>query len=226
MKVLVVAPHADDETLGMGGTIARYAGEGHDVVVAVLTGHGDDGPHPLWPRKMWDTVRSELREACGVLGVADVIFEEVPAVMVADQPVWKLNQVTGRIVQTVGPDILYVPFMNDLHKDHRECYHSLSVTWRPHTRLGRNIKEVLAYEVPSETHLSIPYVEQGFLPNTWTDISNHLELKLKALACYKSQVQPHPSARSLKAVEALAVWRGSQIGVEAAEAFILVRRIS
>jgi N-acetylglucosamine malate deacetylase 1 len=225
MKVLVVATHADDETLGLGGVIARYASDGHDVAVAVLTGHGDEGSHPLWPRKVWDTVRSEFHEACGILGVSDVLFEEVPAVMVADQPVWKLNQVTSRIVQTVAPDILYVPFVNDLHKDHRECYHSLSVTWRAHTGLGRNIKEVMAYEVQSETHLSFPYVEQGFLPNTWIDISEYLELKLKALACYKSQLQPHPSARSLKAVEALAVWRGSQIGVEAAEAFVLVRRI-
>jgi N-acetylglucosamine malate deacetylase 1 len=226
MKVLVVAPHADDETLGMGGTIAKYAAEGHDVVVAVLTGHGTENDHPLWPRKVWDTVRAELRDACAILGVSEVILEEVPAVMVAEQPVWKLNQITSRIVASVEPDILYVPFLNDLHKDHRECFHSFSVTWRPYTSLGKKIKEVLCYEVPSETHLSFPFVEQGFLPNGWVDVSGYLDLKLKALQCYRSQLQPHPSPRSAKSVEALAVWRGSQIGVAAAEAFILVRRIS
>ncbi len=226
MKILVVAPHADDETLGMGGTIARYAREGHEVTVAVLTGHGDEVPHPLWPRKTWDTVRAELREACAILGVTDIILEEIPAVAVAEQPVWKLNQVTGRIVQSVEPDILYVPFLNDLHKDHRECFHSFSVAWRPFTRSGRNIREVYAYEVSSETHLNFPYVEQGFFPNTWVDISDYLEVKLNALACYKSQTKPHPSARSLKAVEALAIWRGSLVGVAAAEAFVLVRKIA
>ena len=226
MRILVVAPHADDETLGMGGTIARYAREGHDVTVAVLTGHGDDAPHPLWGKEVWDTVRAELREACAILGVREIIFEEIPAVMVSEQPVWKLNRVTGRIVQSVEPDIMYVPFLNDLHRDHRACFHSFSVAWRPFTTTGNKIKEVFSYEVASETHLNFAYVEQGFFPNTWVDISDYLDTKLQALACYKSQIKPHPSSRSLKAIEAQAVWRGAQVGVAAAEAFVLVRKIS
>jgi N-acetylglucosamine malate deacetylase 1 len=170
-------------------------------------------------------VRAELRESCDILGVTDIMFEEIPAVMVSDQPPWKLNQVTGRIIRSVEPDILYVPFLNDLHKDHRECFHSFSVAWRPVTRTGKNIKEIYAYEVASETHLNFPYVEQGFFPNTWVDISDYLETKLQALACYKSQIKPHPSSRSLKAIEAQAIWRGAQIGVSAAEAFVLARKI-
>jgi LmbE family N-acetylglucosaminyl deacetylase len=226
MRILVVAPHADDETLGMGGTIAKYAHEGHDVIVAVLTGHGDEAPHPLWPKENWVVIRSEFQKACGVLGASDFLFEEIPAAQVADQPVWKLNKVTNDIVERVAPDILYVPFSNDLHKDHRETFHSFSVAWRPHTLHGKKIKEVYTYEVCSETHLNFPYVEQGFLPNTWVDISDYLDTKLQALACYKSQLQQSPSARSLEAVKALAVWRGSQIVTSAAEAFVLVRKVS
>jgi LmbE family N-acetylglucosaminyl deacetylase len=226
MKVLVIAPHADDETLGMGGTIAKYAHQGHNVIVAVLTGHGDEAPHPLWPKETWDVVRSEFQKACGILGVSDFFFEEIPAAMVADQPVWKLNKVTGELLKRIAPDILYVPFLNDLHKDHREVFHSLSVAWRPYTALGKKIQEVYTYEVCSETHLNFPYVEQGFFPNTWVDISEHLEKKLEALSCYKSQLHPAPSVRSLEAVKALSVWRGSQIMASAAEAFVLVRKIS
>jgi LmbE family N-acetylglucosaminyl deacetylase len=226
MHILVIAPHADDETLGMGGTIARYAREGHEVIVAVLTGHGDDARHPIWPRESWDIVRSELRKACDLLGVRELILDEVPAVMVADQPVWKLNKLTQELVTRVAPDRLYLPFLNDLHKDHRECFHSFAVASRPYTDSGKRIREVYAYEVPSETHLSFPYVEQGFLPNTWVDISAYLEVKLKAAACYTSQIQPHPSPRSIESLDALAVWRGSQIGVAAAEAFVLVRSIA
>ena len=225
MQILVVAPHADDETIGMGGTIARYSADGHEVIVAVLTGHGKDQLHPLWPAATWDTVRDECREACKILGASKVIFEEVPAVCVADEPVWRLNKVTHGIVESVQPDILFIPFLNDLHPDHRECFRSFSVAWRPHLPLGKRIKEVYAYETLSETHLNFPYVEQGFSPNTWVEISAYLATKIEAMACYRSQIQSHPSARSLEAAKALAVWRGSQIGVEAAEAFVLVRRI-
>ncbi len=226
MKILVVAPHADDETLGMGGTIARYAAEGHTVIVAVITGHGENGKHPLWPREIWDTVRAEFRQACRTLGVAEFIFHEVPAAMVADQPKWEINALTLDILRRVQPEILYIPFLNDLHKDHREIFHSFSVGWRPYTEIGQGIREVYAYETCSETHLNFPYVEQGFCPNTWVDISDYIAVKLKALSRYQSQIQPHPSARSIKALEALATWRGSQIGTAAAEAFVMVRKIS
>ncbi len=223
MRVLVVAPHADDETLGMGGTIARLVDEGHEVTVAVLTGHGDDEPHPLWPREQWDIVRAEARKAMDVLGVERLLFEEIPAVAVADQPVWKLNAVTGKVVLECSPEALYVPFPFDLHKDHRELFHSLSVAWRPSSAVGRAIREVHCYEVQSETHWNIPGVEPGFLPNHWVDITASLERKLEAAACYESQMRDFPDARSADALEALARWRGAQVGVRAAEAFVTVR---
>jgi len=221
-RILVVAPHADDETLGMGGTIARRAAEGHEVHVAVVTGHGRD-PHPLWPRSMWDRIRGEARRAIEVLGAHALHFEEVPAAMVADQPVWHLNRTIGAIVENIQPDVLYAPFPFDLHKDHREVYHALSVAWRSSSATGRKLRAIYCYEVPSETHWNAPYLEAGFLPNAWVDISAHLETKLRALACYESQLRPPPDARSCDASRALAIWRGSQQGMAAAEAFVTIR---
>jgi LmbE family N-acetylglucosaminyl deacetylase len=223
--VLVIAPHADDETIGAGGTIARHARDGDHVTVAVVTGHGDDAPHPLWPRSLWDRVRGEARAACGILGVKELIFEEVPAAMVADQPVWKLNRVTGGIVERVQPDVLYVPFPFDLHKDHREIFHSVSVAWRSSSATGRKIRQIYCYEVQSETHWNVPYLEAGFLPSSFVDISDTLETKLQALACYESQLRPLPDARSLEAMRALSIWRGSQVGMGAAEAFVTARTL-
>ncbi|MCP4203825.1 MAG: PIG-L family deacetylase [bacterium] len=206
----------------MGGTLARFAKEGHEVTVAVITGHGE-ADHPLWPQSVWETVRAEARQAMSVLGVKEPLFEEVPAALVAEEPVWKLNRITDALVSRVQPDALYVPFPFDLHKDHREIFHSLSVAWRPSSETGRGIREVYCYETQSETHWSIPYVEAGFLPTCWVDISETLETKLEAAACYQSQIRPEPDARSLEALRALAVWRGSQVGVKAAEAFVAVR---
>src|SRR5260221_10423776 len=131
----------------------------------------------------------------------------------------------GGVVEKIQPDVMFVPFPFDLHKDHREIFHSLSVAWRPHSATGRRIKAVYCYEVQSETHWSAPYLEAGFTPNTWIDISHHLETKLRALACYTSQIRPAPDARSLDAIRALAVWRGSQQGMAAAEAFVAVRML-
>lgn len=225
MKVLVVAPHADDEALGVGGTIARYTQEGHEVNVAVLTGHGDDGPHPIWPEHSWDRIRGEARAAHSALGVSRTLFKNVPAAMVANEPTWKLNQITLEVVEEVQPDVLYVPFLFDLHKDHREITHSFSVAWRPCNKYGQGIKEIYMYETQSETHWNIPYMEQGFLPNCYVDISAQLELKIAALRCYESQLRPFPDARSIEAIEALAKWRGSQVSLHAAESFVLIRSI-
>lgn len=224
MRVLVAAPHADDETLGVGGTIARLAGEGHEVVVCVFTGHGV-APHPLGPESLWTQVRSEAKRAHRILGVAETIYREVPAVFVADQSVYELNEVTSQVMKEVKPDVLYAPFPLDLHKDHRELFHSLSITWRPFTETGRRLRQVLCYEVPSETHLNIPYVEQAFTPNVWMNISSTLDKKLEALECFQSQLHAPPDLRSLETVRALARWRGAQMGVEAAEAFVLVRQV-
>jgi LmbE family N-acetylglucosaminyl deacetylase len=223
-RILVVAPHADDETLGCGGTIARRAAEGHEVHVAIVTGHGDE-PHPLWPASLWDRIRGEARRAMDVLGVAKLHFEEVPAALVADQPVWRLNKTIGALVAAIEPDILYVPFPFDLHKDHREIFHALSVAWRPSNPIGRRIRAVYCYEVQSETHWSAPYLEAAFAPNTWVDITAHLDTKLRALACYESQIRPAPDARSVEAVRALAVWRGAQQSLGAAEAFVAVKLV-
>lgn len=221
-RILVVAPHADDETLGVGGTIARHAAEGDEVTVAVLTGHGG-GSHPLWPPEIWQQVRAEAARATEVLGVHELMFEEIPAALVAEEPAWKLNQVTGDLVEKVRPRTLYVPFAFDLHKDHREIFHSLSVAWRTSSEAGRGIREIYCYETQSETHWNAPYLEAGFLPNRWVDISDYLAKKLEAAACYESQMRPSPDSRSIEALEALARWRGSQVGVAAAEAFVAIR---
>lgn len=224
MRVLVVAPHADDETLAMGGTIARHVARGDEVTVALLTGHGD-APHPIFPRESFEAVRGEFAGAMARLGVQKTILRELPAVVMADQPIHEVNAVTKGVVEEARPERLYVPFAYDLHRDHRELFYSFSVHWRPYLAGGQAIREVYCYETPSETHLSPAYLEPGFTPNVYIDISDHLEAKLEALDCYASQKQPAPLPRSCQAIDALARLRGSQVGVEAAEAFVLIRKL-
>lgn len=225
-RVLCLAPHCDDETLGCGGTLARLVREGHDVAVAVVTGHGEDAPHPLWPRETWTKVRAECHEAMAVLGVKTLHFAELPAAMLATIPTHVKNRAVHGLIDQVKPEILYVPFAYDLHVDHREVFAAASVAWRPSSELGRGIREIYAYETQSETHWNAGGVEPGFVPNTWVDVSATFDQKKAALAKYGSQMRAFPDARSLEALEHLARWRGSQIGVAAAEAFVLVRKLA
>jgi LmbE family N-acetylglucosaminyl deacetylase len=225
MRVLVIAPHADDETLGMGGTIARLAAEGHDVHVALMTGNGEDGPHPFVPRADFDRVRREFDSALSALGVSRKILCDLPAVLVDREPIYKLNDVTKNVIEQAAPERLYLPFAFDLHRDHRALFYSFIVHCRSYLPLGRSVREVYCYETPSETHLAAPYLEPAFVPNVFVDISGYLDAKLAALDCYESQAQAAPLPRSRVAIEALARLRGSQIGVAAAEAFVLIRKL-
>lgn len=202
--------------------MARLADEGHEVVVGLITGPGE-GVHPLYGPAGFKLIRTELAAACAVLGVARIEAVNLPTVLIPDLPRHVLNKAILDLIEDVAPEILFVPFPLDLHGDHREVFHAASVAWRPYLPLGRAIREVYCYEVPSETHLNIPYVEQGFLPNLFYDVSAQIDRKLEAFGCFASQVQESPLPRSLEALRALATYRGSQIGVRAAEAFVSVR---
>jgi len=99
-NILIIAPHADDEVLGVGGAIARFAEEGNKVTVAILTGHGKE-KHPLWPPELWEQIRVEALGAHEILGVSQTLFRELPAVMVKDQPLYYVNKVVGDLIEEV-----------------------------------------------------------------------------------------------------------------------------
>lgn len=223
MRVLCLAPHCDDETLGCGGALARMAAAGDDVIVAVVTGPGE-GPHPVFPLSSWERVRSEARVALDALGIQKLWFENLPAALVADLPKHLINSTVQALMERARPEVLFVPHPFDLHKDHREIFDAASVAWRPVNEVGRGIREIYAYEVLSETGWNAGGIEPGFVPNVWLDITETLEKKLAAMAKYKSQLRPFPDSRSCEAVEHLARYRGAQMGMAAAEAFVLVRK--
>ena len=221
MTVLVLAPHADDEVLGMGGTIARMASAGQSVVVGVLTGHGD-APHPLWTRDWWDGVRKECSAAAEILGVSRVVFKELPAACLDVTPAWKINGVVQELFDEICPTEVYLPFHFDLHKDHGAVSYAASVVLRPYQAGVHSVRRVLAYETLSETHLAYPYMAPAFQPNVFVDIGATLEKKIRAMQAYSSQLQADNLPRSVAALRALATVRGTHIGCAAAEAFVLL----
>lgn len=221
-RVLVVAPHADDETLGMGATIAKLAELGDEVVIAVVTGMGPP-PHPLWSAEVFARVRTEAVRAADLLGAARLVFRDLPAAMLDTVSAAETNAVVSDLVREFAPNELFLPYLHDLHGDHRAVTYAGLVGTRPY--LVSEPRKVYMYETPTETHLFPGAVQPGFVPNVWVDVSATIDKKLAAWGCYESQHHGSITPRSDSAIRALATWRGAQIGVASAEAFLLTQEL-
>ncbi len=218
-RILVIAPHADDEILGVGGTIAREVSDGNEVYICVVT-HGEE---PLFPSEIVEKLRKETIQAHTYLGVTKTYFLEYPAVMLENVERYKLNESIMNVVRDIKPDEVYIPHMGDMQKDHQIVNEAAMVAVRP--KYEHKIRAVYAYETLSETEWNIPNTVNAFIPNVYRNITDFLEDKKKALEFFSTQVSAFPDPRSLEAVEALAKYRGSTVEVKAAEAFMLIREI-
>lgn len=218
-KLLIVAPHADDEVLGVGGTIAKNVAEGNEVYVCVAT----HGVEPLLSEDAARQVREETLKAHKLLGIKKTYFLEYPAVMLEHIERYKLNDSILKVVQEVKPEEVYIPHIGDMQKDHQIVNEAVMVAVRP--KYEHKVHAVYAYETLSETEWNIPNTTNAFIPTVYQEISGFLEKKKQALSCFETQVSAFPNPRSLEAVEALAKYRGSTAGVMEAEAFVLIREI-
>lgn len=218
-RVLVIAPHPDDEVFGVGGTILRHVATGDEVHAAVVT----VASPPLFDESIVPVVREEARRAWDILGVSGSRFLEVPAALPERTPNHVLNQKIAAVIQDLRPHTLYLPFPGDLHVDHQRVFLAGLVGARPLP--GCAVRRILCFETLSETNWNAPFLSPMFQPNVFVDISNFLEAKIRAASCYETQVKPFPNERSLEALRALAIHRGSTVGVPAAEAFVLVREV-
>lgn len=214
MKILVIAPHPDDEVLGCGGTIKKHAKAGDEVFLCIVT----KAYPPEWSEDFIKNRTKEIAHSGKSLGVKKTFFLDLPTVKLDTIPQKDLNYKISAIVSKVDPEILYIPHGGDLNHDHRLVFEAGLVAARP---VGNNIKKTLAYETPSETEWGI----KPFLPVIYVNITKTLADKLKAMSCYKSELRPYPHPRSLESLAILAKKRGTEVGLSAAEAFMLIREI-
>ncbi|HNO76705.1 MAG TPA: PIG-L family deacetylase [Phycisphaerae bacterium] len=220
MTVLVIAPHPDDEVLGCGGVIRRFANEGHAVHVAIVT----RGWAPLFPDDQVAQVRAEAEAASKILGVTQLHFMDLPVTKLALLPEHELNGAMGGLIDQTQPNWVFLPYRSDLHEDHKQIFDAAQVALRPlPNRL--NVERILCYETLSETHWHAPQAEPAFTPQTYIDITSTLATKIEAMRAYKSQLRDAPNARSIDSIEALAKFRGMTVHRMAAEAFVPVREV-
>lgn len=221
MKVLVIAAHADDEVLGVGGTIARLAAEGHDVFVTILA----DGIALRHPNMTLAAMHELARQANQLLGTRDVSFGgfEQDGHLLDRVSARSLGQFLADQLKRVTPELVFTHHPGDINVDHRIVANASFYAVR---MLGlSSVRELLCYETLSSTEQEPGLVTRPFTPTVFYDIEPYLAQKREAFACYTTEIQPYPHARSLAAIEHLARYRGLQVAVGAAEAFSLVRSL-
>ena len=219
MKVLVVAPHPDDEIIGVGGTMAKRTAKGDEVYVCIVT----KGVPPIFNVDFIEQDRRECREADRLLGVKETIFLDFPAVMLETVPRFEFNGKIGEVLSELQPDEVYIPHRGDMQLDHQMVVDAAMVALRP--KYKHVVKRIYAYETLSETGWNIPNVTNEFIPTVYENITETLSKKIEAMNIFQSQLANFPAARSLVAIEALAKYRGATVNVMAAEAFTLIREI-
>src|ERR1043166_716277 len=210
-NILVIAAHPDDEVIGVGGTIAAHAARGDDVFIAILT-EGATVQFPDDPSKV-SLKKQQAYKAAELLGARDVFMGEFPDQQLDATPILEGNRFVEGVARKAKPQIIYTHHFAELNADHRIAYEAAAVAARPFALAS--FESLLCYSVDSLTHAG--QLAPQF--NVYSDIAQTLELKLKAMEVYETELRAYPHPRSLEALRNSALRNGAMVGLQAAEVF-------
>jgi LmbE family N-acetylglucosaminyl deacetylase len=209
MNILVLSAHPDDETIGAGGTIAKFASQGNYIHLLTFT----DG---ISARKVGDR-RPSVKDVAKILGISDYNTLNFPDNKMDSVPLLDVAKAIESISFT--PDIVITHSPNDLNIDHRIVHQATLTVFRGMEQFNKT--KIMCYEVLSSSEWSY----QPFNPNCYVDITNYWDKKENALKVYESEMIPHPHPRNIENLKRKAYLNGSECGVEMAERFLIVREI-
>ncbi len=207
---MVLVAHTDDETLGCGATAALLAGRGWDVDVVILT----DGVITARGGDPIDN-REQCDQACELLGIKPPTLLGFPDQQLDRESLTDLSTAVADLGRS--PDLIITHSDHDLNVDHRLTAEVARIVARP----LRKPVALLACEIPANT----AWNGVAFPANYYVDVTDTIDTKIEAFACYRDEVQPSPGPLSLDGLRRLAELHGAHIGVGAAEAFTLIRGI-
>ncbi len=225
MNVLVVGAHPDDEILGCGGTMARLVREGHEVRIAILAeGISSRYPHREdADQQQLQHLHARAQQAADKVGAKELVLCKLPDNRLDTVPLLDVVRTVEDLVARFRPDIIYTHHPGDLNIDHGVAYRAVLTATRPMS--GQCVRDVYAFEVPSSTEWAFQSLAPPFRPNVFVDIADSLETKIAALACYDTEIRKFPHPRSAEALRAIATRWGSVVGLQAVEAFELIRSV-
>jgi LmbE family N-acetylglucosaminyl deacetylase len=225
MKILVIAAHPDDEVLGCGGTIAKLASQGDEIHILILA-NGLTSRIDFNPDQGLGALQihhDRAKRAGALLGAFNVKIAGLPDQKLDSIPLLDITQIIEAEIENINPEVVFTQHGGDLNMDHAITFRATLTATRPAGRCP--VKSVYGYQVPSSTEWAFQSFEPRFQPNVFVDISNTLAKKISAMQVYESETRPFPHPRSPEALEAIARQWGSVAGVNAAEAFHLIRQI-
>ena len=220
-RILVVAVHPDDETIGCGGTLLKHKKNGDEIYWCIVTSMYEENGFTAETVQRRDKEIETVARSYGFDGIECLGFATKALDVV---PIRDLVEKFSKVIQEVKPHTVYLPFKNDVHSDHRVAFQAAYSC----TKAFRSpfLKRILMMEVLSETEFVPAAKEDFFVPNVYVDMSDFMEKKLEIIECYKDELESHPFPRSARNIRALATLRGATAGVEYAESFMLLKEIT
>ena len=222
-NILVIAAHPDDEILGCGGTIARFSKQGSKINILILA-EGITSRDKIRNRskrqKQIENLRKQGKLASKDVGAKSITYLDYPDNQMDTVPLLNIIKDIEKFILKFKPDTIFTHFDNDMNIDHTIANKATLTAAR--SKPGTKIKKIYAFEIMSSTYYN---PSANFIPNYHINIDKFLKIKLRALKRYKNEIEKFPHPRSLEAVSALAIFRGSNVGLRCAESFKLLREI-
>lgn len=219
-NVLVIAVHPDDETLGCGGTLLRHKAHGDTVHWLILTRPTEEYGFAPETAIVQNGVVQKVGSAYQFDSVSQLHF---PATGLADIKQGELIKTVSQKIEEIRPAIIYIPFHSDIHGDHKTAFQAIHSCTKPFRYTF--IEKIMMMETISETDQAVVNLATYFSPMVYVDVSKYIDLKLKILSLYESEIGLPPFPRSLDAIKSLARVRGAASNFKYAEAFMLLREI-
>lgn len=222
-KILIVAAHPDDEVLGCFGTVARLIKEGYEAYTLIL-GEGKtsrDEKRVVENKKdELEILNSEIQKANDIIKIKKIFVYDFPDNRFDSVDLLDIVKVISKVKDEIKPDIIFTHYEKDLNIDHKITYQAVITATRPME--NESVKEIYSFEILSSTEWQYPI---SFSPDVFFDISDTLDLKLKAISEYKSELCAYPHPRSLEGIKLNAQYQGMRVGKRFIEAFKSVRVI-
>jgi len=216
MKILILAAHPDDEVLGCGGSIVKWSREGHEVYVHILS----EGTTAQYDSSKIVVKRNNAELVKDILRIKKYYFSDYPDAKLDTIPLLELTKTISKVVEEVQPEILISHHYGDINQDHKRVFEAAAIIARPQP--NNPIKRFMSYEVPSSSEWGkMAYRQCAFNPNCFIDITNSIDLKLRAIETYNIELRPFPHPRSIEGIKNLSSIRGQNVGIKYCEGYVI-----